>query len=485
MTYDLCNKVFDGGWEAEGRKEYRKDEMRNKIKKQDVLNSGLLLFVFVLLFNHCSSAVATEDGSNLGQAQIDWIISMQDPITGFVDSYQDDGKVNAYIFDQALAIIALADVNKTTEAQSILDRMQNYQRDDPNGAWYVAYRVGVINPDWPPGDCYYYRTGDIAWMVIAINFYEWKTGDPNYAQMARRALGWMDTMRNTDPNDGKYGSLRYCDGCGIWYAVSTEHNIDAYSAYYWRGILDGNETYLNTAGLISDYLVREMWGPTPGSNCSRNGAVFCRGYNDPVIATDCQCWGVLSLGILGPGRETFYKSLYWLLDSELQTTCDYNESIIDVNGLKSETNESRDYVRVDVTDSVAAAFYSIGVDAWGDYFHNEMKRIVDANGGLVHSFYCNPSDPWIDIYQYNYVASAAWHYFNEAGLNPFVLRPSKKECQEANINETGRVNWLDFAILASDWRESDSGFPGDVNKDKAVNWWDVFILWDYWLSHCE
>lgn len=346
-----------------------------------------LLFALCFSFGRSKLVLGGSDGNYPGQAQIDWIISMQDTITGLVDSYQDDGRVNAYIFDQALAVIALTDANKTFEAQSILDRMQDYQRDDPNGAWYVAYRVGIINPDLPPDDSQYYRTGDIAWMAMAVNFYECRTGDPNYANVARRALGWMDTMMHTDdPNDGRYGSLRYCEDCDIPNAISTEHNLDAYSAYYWRGMLDANDTYLYKASLILDYLRREMWAPTAGSNCSKNGSVFCRGYNDGILPTDGQCWGVLALGPVGPDGERFYESLYWLLDSNLRTSCVFNDSIGDVEGFRSKSDDIYlydDFVRVDVTESVAAAFFSIGDDPNGPYFHSEMGKTVDANGGLV------------------------------------------------------------------------------------------------------
>ena len=123
------------------------------MEHKQLIRFWMLLLVLCLSLWQGELVLGCSDGNCPGQAQIDWIISMQDPITGLVDSYEDDGRVNAYIFDQALAVIALTDSNRTTEARSILDRMQHYQRDDPNGAWYVAYRVGIINPNLPPGDC--------------------------------------------------------------------------------------------------------------------------------------------------------------------------------------------------------------------------------------------------------------------------------------------------------------------------------------------
>ncbi len=445
----------------------------------------ILLLVLGLPFVQSRLVLGCSDGNCPGQAQINWLISMQDlHSTGLLESYENNGDTKAWIHDQALAIIAFTAAGEVERARDVLDVMESLQRDDPNGAWFECYNA----PNFGYAGCWQYITGPITWMVIAVNFYECRTGDPNYANMANRALGWMDTMMNTDDqNDARYGSLRYCENCDIPNAISTEHNIDAYSAYYWRGMLDANDSYLYKASLIMDYLRREMWAPTAGSNCNKNTSVFCRGYNDGVLTTDCQSWGVLSLGPLGPDGERFYESLNWLLDSYLQTTCDFNSIIEDVNGFKSESNEQYDCVRVDVTESVAAAFFDIGDDPNGIDFHNEMGKTADANGGLVHSFSCQ--DPniirWPENYRYNYVASVAWYYFNEVRLNPFNLRPCFAECRAANINGEGKVNFTDYAILALDWLKISPDLTGDINKDGRVHHVDLDIFTEYWLSDCN
>jgi len=185
------------------------------MKSENRVHFCWLFVVSSLWLGYCNLVSA---GSN-PNAQINWLIGMQDlHDTGLLESHENDGKENAYIFDQALAIIAFTQANELNRAKDILNVMQSLQRDDPNGAWYLAYRANVADPEWPPGDCYFYRTGPIAWMVIAINFYECRTGDTNYANMARRALAWLDRMRNTDPNDEKYGSLCYrCTSSNLSY----------------------------------------------------------------------------------------------------------------------------------------------------------------------------------------------------------------------------------------------------------------------------
>jgi len=269
-------------------------------------------------------------------------------------------------------------------------------------------------------------------------------------------------------------------------------------------MLDANDSYLYNASLILDYLREEMWAPSPNSNCVHEVEIFWEGYNDFAFATDCQSWGVLSLGPVGPDGEQFKNSLNWLLENPYgttRTTQDYNNIIQDVNGFKSWVGY-RDIcdptlwipstgdpigVWVDGTEHVAAAFYSVGDDANGTVIHNEMREIIDSNGGLVHSF-CeiNPDNiRWPENYRRNYVASAAWYYFNEVRLNPFNLRPCFGECRAANINGTGRINFIDYAIFALDWLETGSGLAGDINRDRRVQWIDLNILTEYWLGSCS
>lgn len=463
------------------------------MKNGNIIHFWLLFLVSLFCLMHSHLALAGTDAND----QIHWLIGQQDlHNTGLLESFEDNNDTKAYTFDQALAIIAFTASGELERAREILNTMKDIQLSDSKDSWFECYNA----VDATYGGCYKHATGPIAWMVMAANFYECRVGDPNYASMARMALGWLGTMMYTnDPNDGRYGSFQWSDFDSN--IISTEHNIDAYSAYYWRGMLDSNDSYLYKASLTLDYIRKEMWAPSPDSNCHCNVDVFWRGYNDWTFATDCQSWAVLSLGPRGPDGEEFYKALDWLWYNPYggtRTVEDYNESITDVNGFKSwvgnwnvcDPNEwlpstgDPSRVWVDGTEHVAAAFYSIGDEVKGDYFHNQMKRVVDANGGLVNSFSTTNPEYYKD-YRYNYVASAAWHYFNEVRLNPFNLRPCSAECRAANINEIDRVSFPDFAILASDWLETGEGLAGDINKDLRVHDVDLDFLIEYWLSDCN
>ena len=466
------------------------------MKHTQLTRFWLLLPVLCLLLGQSKSVLGGSDGNYPGQAQIDWLIAQQDlHSTGLLESYEDNNDTTAFTFDQAVAIIAFTTSGELERAREILNTMKSIQLNDSKNSWFECYNA----VDATYGGCYKHVTGPIAWMVMAVNFYECRTEDPNYAPVARMALGWLDTMMHKDdPNDERYGSLKWSDyDLNI---ISTEHALDAYSAYYWRGMLDANDSYLYKASLILDYLRREMWAPSPNSNCVKDVNVFWRGYNDWTFATDCQSWGVLCLGPRGPDGEEFHRALNLLLENPYggtRTVHDYNESITDVNGFKSwvgfwnicDPNQwlpnTGDLPRVwvDGTEHVAAALYSIGDDNNGDYFHNQMGRIIDSNGGLVNSFSeTNPEE--YEDYRYNYVASAAWYYFNEVRLNPFNLRPCPAECRAANIDGTGRIDFIDYAILAKHWLDEGSDLEGDINRDRRVQNIDLDILTEYWLKNC-
>jgi len=429
---------------------------------------------------------------------IQWLIGQQNPVTGLVVSYEGDGKDFAYTFDQAIAIMAFAGSGERDKAQMILDRMYLLQQQISNGAWnewYIASDPNIICAGSEK-----YVTGPIAWMVMAINYYEAKTNDDSYASMAREALSWLDTVRNIESNE-KYGSLRWCtgDNCTPVEAamISTEHNLDAYSAYYWRGIIDSNTLYIIRASDILDYLCQEMWAPSPNSNGPYHDVnIFWEGFDNFAFSTDPQTWGVLSLGPIGPKGEEFYKCLDWLWYSPwgntrtTQNLCDE----INVQGFKSGTGEPNDYVWVDGTEHAVAAYYSLGDYERGDFFFNHMKRVISSNSGLMHSF--RQDEPnnvsWKrKNYRFNYVASTVWHYFNQREINPFVPYPvhpyprcwaSCTQCH-GDADCDGSIDDNDLSELYISYNSS---FPdpsynpcADFNRDGTINVADLSILMGY------
>jgi lysophospholipase L1-like esterase len=88
-----------------------------------------------------------------------------------------------------------------------------------------------------------------------------------------------------------------------------------------------------------------------------------------------------------------------------------------------------------------------------------------------------------DAEQINPIYQFEWLHFNPAGYaamgNTVDLYLFKNS---ANLDETGSVDFFDFAYLASQWRQA----PGDPNADIAPQWGDGIVdLNDLHLMTCE
>ncbi len=59
------------------------------------------------------------------------------------------------------------------------------------------------------------------------------------------------------------------------------------------------------------------------------------------------------------------------------------------------------------------------------------------------------------------------------------------ECIAANLDGFGFIDFLDFSISASDWRQNGTALAGDINSDEVVDFNDVQIIAYHWLSDCD
>ena len=277
---------------------------------------------------------------------IDWLIRQQNTNSSWlVTSYEGDVLHREYTYDQALAIIAFTDAGLLTQATNLLRAMADRQLTDSNvvGAWCEYYTNGVP-------ETWKYVTGPIAWMVMAINFYEVRTGDTNYAGTAERALTFLRSLRDEDTNSATFGAFRWSPWTNEWSIFSTEHNLDVYSAYRYRGLLGGNDSNLTVAAGVLQYLRKWMWAPSNSIGGIQSEPLFWGGWNAWLIndcgdvgrwsvTTDAQAWGILALGPVGPGGEEFYRAAEWITTNRFvwgMTTCtqDFSPTITGVAGYK-------------------------------------------------------------------------------------------------------------------------------------------------------
>lgn len=96
----------------------------------------------------------------------------------------------------------------------------------------------------------------------------------------------------------------------------------------------------------------------------------------------------------------------------------------------------------------AANWKKIGSNLGGDLDHN---NVVDAADLLLFA------DGWLK--------TTSWY-------KPFA----------EDINNDGRVNFEDYAILGADWGKTGRGLVGDLNKDRTVDYLDLMLLANHWLE---
>jgi len=349
----------------------------------------------------------------LGPDWVSWLCDNQDRFTtGLVESQVGFSDHRAFTYDQAVAAIAFTRRGNLERTRGILDGMEALQAL-PEGYWRSAYRAdtGAVW-GWDIG------TGPVAWMVMAINYYESEAEDDSYAVMAEKAISWLENRIDNDPCSGSYGALNLGENIpdipNPEKVYSTEHQFDAYSAFRNRAVLTENHTLKNRlyseADAILAYLVREPWKDDH----------FERGYNDPETWLDCQSWAAMALGTTGPGGEDFVSALDYAYEN-MRRVMDYNSSITDVNGFSY--NDYQDTVWIEGTLEMADAYLLFGDAGKGTYYLSEMARTVRDDGGLSYSFdeSGTPEGNWPLNLRYSSVSSVGWYYFAQMSFNPFVI----------------------------------------------------------------
>jgi len=58
------------------------------------------------------------------------------------------------------------------------------------------------------------------------------------------------------------------------------------------------------------------------------------------------------------------------------------------------------------------------------------------------------------------------------------------ECYAANIDESGYVNFKDYAIVGANWMDVGPSLPGDTNRDEVVDANDLAQVAQWWLKEC-
>lgn len=209
----------------------------------------------------------------------------------------------SWVYDDAVAVLALTADRDFAAAKSILSQLASLQ--EPDGSLRFSYDVfrGSMFDS-------YVRSGALAWVGSAALAYEEASGDTSYRGFAERVAGKLLSLQVTTRNgfpvtDRRYGSVlggsgryvaapdgsyeKYLDEAVPW--ASTEHNIDAYFFLRDLGYLTGTPAYASAAELVKTSLLTHHWNGAEGR--------FDQGIDDPAEALDTGSWGGLFLLAVG------------------------------------------------------------------------------------------------------------------------------------------------------------------------------------------
>ena len=231
---------------------------------------------------------------------------------GFVRSYehgQDEGRLpaglasTAFVYDNALAVIALVACGNVTSATTIGNALSVAVRHDrtfTDGRVRNAYRAGPVGegtpalPGWWDSKQNLWAedaaqdgtsTGNVAWAALALLTLHQATKQESFLADAERLIDWV--IANVSSGSGFRGGFHGYDPKQVrltW--ISTEHNVDVYAAATWLFRLTSEQKYADAASQAREFLGRAfdvdhfLLGTKPDGSLNDSG----------MLALDVQLW---------------------------------------------------------------------------------------------------------------------------------------------------------------------------------------------------
>jgi hypothetical protein len=231
---------------------------------------------------------------------------------GFVRSYehgQDESRLpaglasTAFVYDNALAVIALVACGDVTRATTIGNALSLAVRNDrsfADGRVRNAYRAGPVGegapalPGWWDAKQNIWAedaaqdgtsTGNVAWAALALLTLHQATRQQSLLADAERLIDWV--MANVSSGSGFRGGFHGYDPQQArltW--ISTEHNVDVYAAATWLFRLTSQRKYADAASQARQFLERAfdvdhfLLGTKPDGSLADPG----------MLALDVQLW---------------------------------------------------------------------------------------------------------------------------------------------------------------------------------------------------
>jgi hypothetical protein len=223
----------------------------------------------------------------------------------------------AFVYDNALAVIALVACGNVTSATTIGNALSFAVRNDrsfADGRVRNAYRAGPVGegppalPGWWDGKQNIWAedpaqdgtsTGNVAWAALALLTLHQATKQESFLADAERLIDWV--IANVSSGSGFRGGFHGYDPQQValtW--ISTEHNVDMYAAATWLFRLTNEQKYADAASQARRFLERAfdrdhfLLGTKPDGSLADPG----------MLALDVQLWPWMAI----PDAPTQWRS---------------------------------------------------------------------------------------------------------------------------------------------------------------------------------
>jgi hypothetical protein len=217
----------------------------------------------------------------------------------------------AFLYDNAVATIALVACNQAKQAARIGDAMLaalDRDRHWHDGRLRNGYLAGAVGPGpvklagwWDAKqkkwveDRYQVGSdnGNMAWAILALLALDRATEDHRYRDGAKRIGGWIKQWRrNGRPGGFTGGTFAHEPKPIVETWKSTEHNTDLFAAFSGLARISGDKAWLFEARAAENF-VRAMWRPKCG--CFAVGTTKDGKTRNLYLALDAQTWPLLAL----------------------------------------------------------------------------------------------------------------------------------------------------------------------------------------------
>lgn len=347
-----------------------------------LFKNSFLAFGVVFLAVLCSHAKSIEN------KVYDWLLNQQNHNTGLLGNQEEDSFSG--IYSNALAAICFTHKGDTERAEKIFDFFQNnynsaFSSGSPKGFHQFADAAsGAIHRDtdrW---------VGDVAWLLIALNFYENKTKSENYNEMRKGIAQWIISLQDEDggikAGFNKNGAMNH---------KSTEGNLDCFAALVH---------YPSQRGKILKYLQEKMW--------VEKEKRFRMGSTVDETALDCCAWAIAALG-----KE--YKNTIDYMEEKFLRTAVSDANGKTITGFADFLDKKK--VWLEGTGEMTVAYHVAGEKRKAKKYLNQLEKAMVKSALFKETvgLPCSTNDPsWDGASKKIFVPAQCWYLLGRWKLNP-------------------------------------------------------------------